>query len=178
MLQKPDIVQVMQIEGSELKQRGRYLWALCLLHDEKTASCKVDRDRQTFHCFGCNAGGDVITFIMELKNISFKDALRYLGIDNRKPSPQALQNIQREKRKRELVKKFRRWEDKYCDEICYYLRQLDKKKMKAKTIAEEAALSALYYQESTWEQHWDILMNGDDAMKLELYQEVTANGTY
>jgi len=83
MTQKPDILATIEKEGIVLK-RGK---ALCPFHDERTPSFVVNQRRQTFHCFGCGAYGDVITFIMKIKGISFKDALTYLGMASGKVTP-------------------------------------------------------------------------------------------
>ena len=83
MTQKPDILATIENEGIVLK-RGK---ALCPFHDERTPSFVVNQRRQTFHCFGCGAHGDVITFIMKFKGISFKDALTYLGMTPGKVTP-------------------------------------------------------------------------------------------
>jgi DNA primase len=83
MIGKPDILTIMEREGIEIK-RGK---ALCPFHNERTPSFIVNQARQTFHCFGCGAHGDVITFIMKLKGLSFKDALSYLGMAPGKPIP-------------------------------------------------------------------------------------------
>jgi len=81
MENKPDIVHIIEQEGIELK-RGK---ALCPFHAEGTPSFMVNRDRQTFHCWGCGEHGDVISFIMKLKDITFKNALVYLGIKSGQP---------------------------------------------------------------------------------------------
>jgi DNA primase len=81
MENKPDIVHIIEQEGIELK-RGK---ALCPFHSERTPSFIVNRNKQTFHCFGCGESGDVISFIMKLKDITFKDALVYLGIKSGQP---------------------------------------------------------------------------------------------
>jgi DNA primase len=64
----------------ELKPSGgaRYK-ALCPFHNEKTPSFIVSRDRQTFKCFGCNKGGDAITFLEEYEGLDFKEALQKLA---------------------------------------------------------------------------------------------------
>jgi DNA primase len=81
MENKPDIVHIIEQEGVELK-RGK---ALCPFHSERTPSFMVNQKKQTFHCYGCGEHGDVISFIMKLKGVSFKDALVYLGIKDGQP---------------------------------------------------------------------------------------------
>ncbi len=63
----------------QLRRAGNTLWGLCPFHREKTPSFSVSRERQSFHCFGCNKGGDVITFVMEQEGLSFREALELLA---------------------------------------------------------------------------------------------------
>jgi len=63
----------------QLKKRGNDLVGLCPFHGEKTPSFHVHPDRGFFKCFGCGAGGDVITFVQKLENVPFGDAVRMLG---------------------------------------------------------------------------------------------------
>jgi DNA primase len=63
----------------DLKKNGRALKGLCPFHSEKTPSFLVHPDEQFFHCFGCGAGGDVITFIMKIENLDYIDALKFLA---------------------------------------------------------------------------------------------------
>ncbi len=62
-----------------LKKRGNDLVGLCPFHSEKTPSFHVHPDRGFFKCFGCGAGGDVITFTQRLEQASFGDAVRTLA---------------------------------------------------------------------------------------------------
>lgn len=62
-----------------LTRRGRRLIGLCPFHAEKTPSFGVSPDKQLYHCFGCQAGGDVFDFIMRIEGIGFGEALRKLA---------------------------------------------------------------------------------------------------
>ena len=55
------------------------LWAPCPFHQEKTPSFHVNPVRQSFHCFGCNEGGDVFTFVSLYESLSFVESLRRLA---------------------------------------------------------------------------------------------------
>ncbi len=63
----------------QLKKSGRNLVGLCPFHNEKTPSFNVSRENSFFHCFGCGAGGDVITFIMKIENLDYVDAVKLLA---------------------------------------------------------------------------------------------------
>ena len=52
-----------------VKRRGRNLVGLCPFHSEKTTSFTVYPDSQSFYCFGCGAGGDVVTFVKKMENL-------------------------------------------------------------------------------------------------------------
>jgi DNA primase len=62
--------------------------ALCPFHNEKTPSFVVSSDRQTFHCFGCNVGGDVFKFIMEKESVDFPNAIHMLAEKYNVPIPE------------------------------------------------------------------------------------------
>ncbi|MDR0272230.1 MAG: DNA primase [Clostridiales bacterium] len=73
-----DIVDVV---GSyvKLSSRSGNFFGLCPFHNEKTPSFSVNRDKQIFYCFGCGAGGNVISFIKKIENMDFPDALKLLA---------------------------------------------------------------------------------------------------
>lgn len=62
-----------------LLRRGHNYVCACPFHSEKTPSCTVFTDTQSFYCFGCGAGGDVITFIMGIENLEFSEAVKLLA---------------------------------------------------------------------------------------------------
>ncbi|WP_130836577.1 DNA primase [Lachnoclostridium sp. Marseille-P6806] len=73
-----DIVDVV---GSyvHLKKQGANYFGLCPFHNEKSPSFSVSADKQIFYCFGCGAGGNVITFLMKYENYSFQEAVKALA---------------------------------------------------------------------------------------------------
>ncbi len=73
-----DIVDV--ISGYvRLQKKGSSYFGLCPFHNEKSPSFSVSRSKQMYYCFGCGAGGNVITFLMEYENLSFIEAVQYLA---------------------------------------------------------------------------------------------------
>ena len=75
---RSDIVELIS-SYLPLKRQGRLHKALCPFHNEKTASFTVYADTQSFYCFGCGAGGDVITFVMKQDNLEYLEAVRLLA---------------------------------------------------------------------------------------------------
>ncbi|MGD8366309.1 MAG: DNA primase [Desulfobacterales bacterium] len=73
-----DIVDVVS-ESVLLKKSGRNYLGLCPFHSEKTPSFSVNRDKQIFYCFGCGAGGNVFTFLMQHDGLAFPEAVQRLA---------------------------------------------------------------------------------------------------
>lgn len=73
-----DIVEVVSGYVRLQKKGGRH-WGLCPFHNEKSASFSVNGDLQVYHCFGCGAGGNVYTFVMNYENYTFPEAVRMLA---------------------------------------------------------------------------------------------------
>ncbi len=73
-----DIVDV--ISGYvRLQKKGSSYFGLCPFHNEKSPSFSVSRQKQMYYCFGCGAGGNVFTFLMEYENFSFMEAVKFLA---------------------------------------------------------------------------------------------------
>ena len=73
-----DIVEVIS-DFVQLKKQGRQYIGLCPFHGEKSPSFSVSPDKQLYHCFGCGAGGNVFSFLMELEGLTFIESVRKLG---------------------------------------------------------------------------------------------------
>lgn len=86
-------------ETVQLTRKGNRYWGLCPFHQEKTSSFSVTPDRNMFYCFGCHAGGDMITYIMKRDNMDFREAVEYLanraGVTVQKESPAARRKQER-----------------------------------------------------------------------------------
>ena len=167
---KPDIMNVMEREGIELKQRGRDYWAPCPFHAEKTPSFKVSPVKQSFYCFGCGEHGDAIDFIQKHHSVNFKDALRILGIrKGRAPKPDPAKE-----RKRRQLREFQNWERQRKTELSDEMRQCravidfmgpDKLNLTYCIIEDMQAA----------EMQIDVLQNGTVEEKFALWRDIHGN---
>jgi len=93
--ERAGIVEVIS-DYMSLKKSGANFQGLCPFHGEKTPSFNVNPGRGIFHCFGCGAGGNAITFVMKMEGISFPEAIKLLArrvgveIEERLPTPAEL----------------------------------------------------------------------------------------
>ena len=94
---KNDIVDVIS-SYVRLQKKGSSYFGLCPFHNEKSPSFSVSRQKQMYYCFGCGAGGNVFTFLMEYENYTFLEALKYLADRAGVELPQ--QDLSREARQR------------------------------------------------------------------------------
>jgi len=99
ILSSTDIVEL--VEGYfPLQKKGQDFWAVCPFHSEKSPSFKVSPTRQAYYCFGCNAKGNAIGFVMNYENLDFPSAVRRLGsmasitVQEDEQSPKAKKEIQ------------------------------------------------------------------------------------
>lgn len=99
-----DIVDIIS-ETVRLKRSGRNFMGLCPFHNEKSPSFSVSQDKQIYKCFGCGEAGNVISFVMKNRNMSFLDAVKYLA--SRANIALELQNEKKDKnlQKKELLYK-------------------------------------------------------------------------
>ena len=75
---KNDIVDV--VSGYvKLQKKGSSYFGLCPFHNEKSPSFSVSPGKQIYYCFGCGAGGNVISFVMQYENYTFQEAVKFLA---------------------------------------------------------------------------------------------------
>ena len=78
LTERCDIAEVVS-QYVQLTKKGGNLFGLCPFHNEKTPSFSVSPEKQIYHCFGCGKGGGVVNFIMEIENLSFPEAVKFLA---------------------------------------------------------------------------------------------------
>lgn len=76
---RADIVATIESYGIELKKAGHNFKVCCPFHNEKTPSFTVYPDENRWHCYGCQANGDVFAFVMKMENCDFKTAAAKVG---------------------------------------------------------------------------------------------------
>ena len=74
--QRADIVDVISFYLTSVQKKGKGYVAICPFHDDHDPSMQISKDRQTFHCFVCQTGGDVFTFVQKYDKCSFEEAVR------------------------------------------------------------------------------------------------------
>ena len=114
-----DIVSVISSVVALKKKGGRY-FGVCPFHNEKTPSFSVSGENQLYYCFGCGAGGNVVTFVMQYENFSFQEAITYLaeraGMEVPEDTASAAAKKEEDKRKQLLAV--------YRDAAAFYYYQL------------------------------------------------------
>jgi len=152
------LLNTLQSHGVDLRFTGKHHIGLCPFHDEKTPSFIVSDT--SYHCFGCGEHGDAVDFIQKTYNYSFKEAVKHLGIDRKVPRHQ----LTRLKRQKKLKQDFEGWVQRYGAEVG--------EKIFLAYNYRANVRSHLYFRDlTTWEYHHDILINGSDEDKYELYRD-------
>ena len=111
LVDRSDIVDVVSGYVRLSKRSGANMFGLCPFHSEKTPSFSVSPDKQIYHCFGCGKGGGVISFIMEIENLSYPEAIAFLAKRAGMQMPEETDNAEGKKRARMLAvnKEAARW---------------------------------------------------------------------
>lgn len=167
-LQKPDILRIIEDQGIILKRRGKSYWCSCPFHEDNSPSFQVSPEKQSFHCFGCAATGDVIAFVMKLRSFSFIESLRFLGISSDGRAPATVDSSQ--VRRRELVKLFRQWEKKEYEDLASLVR-IYRELIEAIKTSDDIESCAFIFDDLPMAEHeLDILQFGSDEEKFSLWK--------
>jgi len=163
-----DLLSVVESAGVKMRRAGSRHIGLCPFHQEKTPSFFVFPDNR-FMCFGCGEHGDVIDFVRKLHGLSFRDALRHLGIEEGRITPEVTRNIERRKRKAELVRQFKEWRSSYIGYLGHMINKTQK--LMQNIPPKDLNLYApLLHGLPTWEYHLGILTEGSDRQKYQIYK--------
>lgn len=150
-----------------LKKSGSNYVGLCPFHNEKTPSFTVSHPKQLFHCFGCGEGGDVISFIMKMENLTFPEAIKYLADISGIPLEEKKVDKKLEKEKEkiyEINKEAARF---------YYYNLINNKKalmyLKNRNINKRVLNQfGLGYAQDSWNNMYEYLKNkGYDDLDIE-----------
>ncbi|WP_088329827.1 DNA primase [Lacimicrobium sp. SS2-24] len=124
LLARTDIVELVD-SRVRLKKAGRNYQACCPFHTEKTPSFTVSQDKQFYHCFGCGAHGNAISFLMEYDRLEFPDAIeelaRYQGVEvpreQQSPGQSTQHNRQQKQDDYELMESISRF---FCHQLKHH----------------------------------------------------------
>lgn len=179
-----NILDVANTYGIKLNSRNK---ALCPFHNEKSPSFSISADKQLFHCFGCGAGGDVVSLVERLFNLSPLEAARKLnddfrlGYDSGELSKEQKYELSEQIRQRDENQKaltaFQKWEQQYFVFLCDNIRLLDElmKVAKPKDINNVVFTDEYVFavnKKQLFEYHLSILYDGQLDDKISLFAEV------
>jgi hypothetical protein len=100
MTNLPPVFEIVKSEGFELHKRGNGWRGLCPIHDSDGRNPSFACGDTWWKCYSCGESGDGPAFIMKLKNMTFPQALSYLGVERRRPSRQQRAQLAKERRQR------------------------------------------------------------------------------
>jgi hypothetical protein len=98
------VYEIATAEGAELRQCGNTFRGLCLIHDRDGRNPSFACGEDWFKCYSCGASGDGIAFVMKLKNMTFPQALAYLGEERPRLTRQEKAKQTRERKKRDAAR--------------------------------------------------------------------------
>lgn len=175
LLARADVVQLIN-QRVPLKKAGNSYKACCPFHDEKTPSFNVSQQKQFYHCFGCGAHGDALTFLMEYDGLSFVEAVEALAAQYGMEVPREKLSPQQQKAQQQKQQKQRDLYDVMHLTAKFYRHQLRDHSQSelAKNYLRQRGLSPEIAKEFVIgfaPEGWDILQTGlhaDGQLKNQL----------
>lgn len=159
----PDLIHIVQSEGISLKRRGTVLQGLCPFHAEKTPSFAVHTNthdgKPRFYCHSCQAQGDVIDFVRQLRSLSYRAALAYLGLSNVRDytSTEARERAAKAAAERERRRKAEEARQARINQLADWLWRIDRLAMSIRTEEEMSEMAELYHiMPRLEEEYWQL----------------------
>jgi len=168
-MDKPEIIQIIEQAGFKPRRKGKSFWLSCPFHEDRTPSMKIDPEKQTFFCFGCQTGGDSISFIQKHYGLSFKDACKHLNLH------EPFKINSEAQKKKTLVKGFREWETTFRVELTDFYRDFHAITRDLQTWEEVEDFEDDFNLIPLAEYFLEILTNGTDQDKYNLYKRIKEN---
>ena len=151
--QRLSIVEEVRSVATGLKRKGKFWWACCPFHQEKSPSFHVREDDGHYHCFGCGAHGDVFTFAMEAKGLTFTDAVEQLADKAGVTLPKIQIDPQAEKDRNDGFKALARAQVFYQRNLSEVSNYLEKRDLTQETIS----IFGLGYAPDKWTETREAL---------------------
>ena len=166
-----DIVSLMERENVILQKSGAKFNACCPLpgHEETKPSFFVYPDSNSFHCFGCQIGGDAAKFIQKMHGLDFPGALNYLGIKGEKIEHA---EIRRKKHEKKLMADFEGWCKKADTVLAQAVLELERMLDEAKAAKVYAECSKLILKKQMFQHYREVLDTGSDRDKYQVYTKL------
>jgi len=166
-----DIVRIVQ-DYVSLKKKGANWMACCPFHKEKTASFSVSPAKDIFYCFGCQKGGSVFNFVMEMERVTFPDAIKIVAEKTGVPLPKLVDDSRFESYKRESdqVIELNQWALQWWeDQLKSNVGKAAREYLKARGITEETIKTfRLGFAPDSWEMlSAHLLQKGATQEQLE-----------
>ncbi len=167
-----DIVRIVQ-DYVSLKKKGANWMACCPFHKEKTASFSVSPTKDIFYCFGCQKGGSVFNFVMEMERVTFPDAIKIVAEKSGVPLPKLVDDSRFESHKRESdqVIELNQWALQWWeDQLKSNAGKAARKYLEGRGIIEETIKTfRLGFAPDSWEMlSSHLLQKGATQQQLEL----------
>lgn len=169
-----NLASVVMDAGVELRSSGSRKVGRCPFHEDRSPSFFVFPDK--FHCFGCGEHGDVVDFVQKMYGLTFKDALKYLGIELGRITPKVREDIERRKRRAELVREFKDWLNRYTAHIGSLIIETQELMRKGIQPEDLELYAPVLHRLPLWFYHLDILIRGSEEEQFLLYKEAQENG--
>jgi hypothetical protein len=164
--QNIDLREVIEQSGVELTDRGHRSFGLCPFHIDSNASFYIFDDGY-YHCFGCQAHGDVITYVQKRYGLNFPEALKFLGIE-KDPIPKT--RIMAQQKERQELEQCKQRESDLAYTLGTLIRWTQQAMCSIQTIDDLEQFADLLHALPFWKHCHLILCDGDPSDRREMVE--------